>query len=72
MGFCLECHRAPENEVRPLEEVFNLKYDAAQYLQDNVVLNDKGERITEPKEFGKQLKETFKLQPKESCASCHH
>jgi hypothetical protein len=26
MGFCLECHRAPERFVRPPEEVFNLDW----------------------------------------------
>lgn len=24
MGWCLDCHRAPENHIRPREEVFNL------------------------------------------------
>lgn len=27
MGWCLECHRAPEKYVRPKEEVFNLAYE---------------------------------------------
>lgn len=26
MGWCLECHRAPETGVRPLSEVFNMSY----------------------------------------------
>jgi hypothetical protein len=26
MGWCLECHRAPERFVRPLNEVFNMAY----------------------------------------------
>jgi hypothetical protein len=72
MGFCLDCHRNPADNVRPLEEVFNLKYDPAEYLKQHVVLNDKGERISDPKEFGKKLSDVFKLQPRESCATCHH
>ncbi len=72
MGFCLECHRNPAAEVRPLEEVFNLKYDPTAYLQQHVVLNGAGQRITDPVDFGKELKEKFKLQPKSSCATCHH
>jgi hypothetical protein len=72
MGFCLDCHRAPENHVRPLEEVYNLKYDPAEYLKQNVVKNDNGDRITDPKEFGKKLTDVFQLQPRESCATCHH
>lgn len=27
MGWCLECHKAPETGVRPLSEVFNMAYD---------------------------------------------
>jgi hypothetical protein len=26
MKWCIECHRAPENEIRPREEVFNMKW----------------------------------------------
>jgi len=26
MGWCLDCHHAPETQVRPLSEVFNLSY----------------------------------------------
>lgn len=26
MKWCLECHRAPENQLRPREEVFNMKW----------------------------------------------
>jgi hypothetical protein len=29
MGWCLECHRNPEQNLRPLEQVTNLKYDPA-------------------------------------------
>jgi Cytochrome c7 and related cytochrome c len=72
MGFCLECHRNPENHVRPLEEVFNLKYDPVEYLEKNIVINSVGQRITDPKDFGKELVDKFKLQPRESCATCHH
>jgi len=27
MGWCLDCHRAPENHIRPREEVFNLAWE---------------------------------------------
>ena len=26
MGWCLECHRAPERQIRPRSEVFNMNY----------------------------------------------
>ena len=71
MGFCLECHRAPENHLRPLEEVFNLDYDAEDYLAQNEIFGPDGERITTQKEFGSLLKEQWDIKPKESCTSCH-
>ena len=27
MEWCLDCHRAPEKQIRPREEVFNMKYE---------------------------------------------
>lgn len=30
MGWCLECHRNPENNLRPLDQITNLQYDASQ------------------------------------------
>jgi len=26
MSWCLDCHRAPENHLRPMEQVFNLDW----------------------------------------------
>jgi len=67
MGWCLDCHRAPELNLRPLEEVYNMKYDAAQYLKDHPQPG-----VTTPAEFGIFLKDQFKVAPKTTCATCHH
>lgn len=67
MGWCLECHRAPEKHLRPMEEVYNLEYDPEQYIADNPHL---GVKTTE--ELGLKLKEMWQIQPRESCATCHH
>lgn len=71
MSWCLDCHRAPEKHLRPLEEVFNLDYKPEVYLSENEVLDEKGERITDPEKFGKFLRAHWGIQPKESCATCH-
>lgn len=84
MGWCLDCHRNPEDHVRPLEEVYNLDYDAEEYLKENEIIPDmqildkkgdvvaeKGERITDPEQFGEFLVAHWGIQPKESCATCH-
>lgn len=68
MGWCLDCHRAPEKHLRPLEEVFNFDYgdkDVAKYVSE-------GEGITTTEELGLKLKEQFQVHPKTSCATCHH
>ena len=71
MGFCLDCHRNPEAHLRPLEEVFNLDYEAEEYLAGHEVHDTEGKRITTQEEFGKFLKEHWSIAPRESCASCH-
>ena len=67
MGWCLECHRAPEKHLRPLEEVYNLNYgdaDVAKYTTDKSI------KTTE--DLGKKLKDTFNVHPKVTCATCHY
>ena len=80
MGFCLECHRAPENHLRPLEEVFNLDYDVVQYLKENTIIDPKtgepvktkkGEPLKTQKDLGNYLKAHWNIQSKESCSTCH-
>jgi len=70
MGWCLECHRAPEKHLRPLEEVFNLKFDAEDYLAKSNREDFKGLKTQE--DLGLKLKEMWQVQPRESCATCHH
>ena len=70
MGWCLDCHRNPEKNLRPLEEVYNLKYDAAQYIKDHPELAEQG--VKTPEDLGLKLKEQFKIAPKTTCATCHH
>lgn len=71
MGWCLDCHRNPEEHLRPLEEVFNLDYDAKRYLEDHEVLDGEGKRLETQKELGNFLKEHWNIQARETCTSCH-
>ena len=85
MGMCIECHRNPEDALRPLEQVFNLKYDAADYLKKNVTAaeqvagyikdNDLDLELTKSDDaqraMGLMLKDHWNVQPKESCFTCH-
>ena len=57
MSFCLECHRAPEGRIRPLEEVFNLDW--------------RPESQAAQLQMGEELVSQMKINPPESCSGCH-
>ncbi len=71
MGWCLDCHRAPEKHLRPIEEVTNLDYNVEDYLKANPIQDDEGNPIETQNEFGKFLQAHWKVKPKESCSTCH-
>ena len=58
MGWCLECHRAPERHLRPTDQVTNMKYEEEIPLE---------QRLAE----GKRLREAKKLNPPVHCSACH-
>jgi hypothetical protein len=58
MGWCLECHRNPEQALRPLTEITNLKYKAEDHGKNQSVI-------------GQKIKENWKINAPENCASCH-
>ncbi len=58
MEWCLQCHRAPENYIRPKSEIYNMQW------QDNNLTAE--ERL--------QLKSDYKIRSQEmltSCSTCH-
>ena len=55
MSWCLDCHRAPENYVRPRSEVFNPNY---------VVPANQAE-------LGAKLVQEYKIQKLTNCSTCH-
>ena len=57
MGWCLECHRAPEEHLRPNSEVYNLDWEP-----------DGGET---QRQIGMRLKEEWEVNPPVNCRGCH-
>jgi hypothetical protein len=55
MGWCLDCHRAPEKYVRPREQVFNIHYQAPENQE----------------EVGRKLVKEYKIQSLTNCSTCH-
>ena len=71
MEWCIECHRAPEKNLRPREQVFNMRYQ--QPTQDlPVVMDDKS--FTDQLSLGKYLVGKYHLRTVmdiTSCSTCH-
>jgi hypothetical protein len=55
MGWCLDCHRAPEKFIRPREAVFRMDY---QYPENQP-------------EVGRKLMAEYKVQKLTDCYTCH-
>src|SRR4051812_14896776 len=71
MEWCIECHRAPEKNLRPREQVFNMRYE--QPTKDLPVVAD-GQTFTDQLSLGKHLVKEYKLRSVmdiTSCSTCH-
>jgi hypothetical protein len=55
MEWCLDCHRHPEQYVRPREAVFQMDYEAP----------------ADQETLGRQLVKEYKIQSLTSCSTCH-
>ena len=71
MQWCLDCHRAPENNLRPREQVFNMRYQRPS--KDNPVVVD-GESFTNQQALGAALVKKYEVRGVRdltSCSTCH-
>jgi hypothetical protein len=57
MGFCLDCHRAPAEHVRPRADVFNL--DSPTIAESQGI------------EAGRKFVHDWNIKPPQSCSGCH-
>jgi hypothetical protein len=55
MAWCLDCHRTPEPNLRPLSEITTMGYAP------------EGDRA----EIGKQVAQNLNINPKTDCSTCH-
>jgi len=71
MEWCIECHRAPEKNLRPRDQVFNMRYQ--QPTEDVPVVVD-GHAYTDQLALGKALVSKYHLRSVmdiTSCSTCH-
>ncbi|HJT71560.1 MAG TPA: cytochrome c3 family protein [Terriglobales bacterium] len=71
MEWCIGCHRGPEKELRPRDQVFNMRYQ--QPSTDLPVVVD-GKSFTDQMSLGKYLSNKYNLRSAmdiTSCSTCH-
>jgi Cytochrome c7 and related cytochrome c len=71
MEWCIECHRAPEKNLRPRDQVFNMRY--LQPTKDLPVVDD-GKPYTDQLSLGKHLVSKYHMRSVmdiTSCSTCH-
>jgi hypothetical protein len=79
MQWCLDCHRNPEQFVRPREEVFSMEWApellSAEEMQKLAAKHGVQSDVSDPQQFArdlrKQLAEKYHLQAKDACYTCH-
>lgn len=57
MAWCLDCHRAPENHLRPPSEVYNMDWKASS--------------PAEQRRIGEKFKHEWDVNPPVTCGGCH-
>jgi len=71
MEWCLDCHRAPEQYLRPREEVFNVAYEEPRRDKPYTLGN---QQFTSQLELGNYLKREYNVsgvRHMTSCSVCH-
>ncbi|MGA7401554.1 MAG: cytochrome C, partial [Candidatus Sulfotelmatobacter sp.] len=71
MEWCLGCHRAPENNLRPRDQVFNMRYQPP--TSGHPVVVD-GQSYTDQADLGTALVKKYNVRNVRditSCNTCH-
>lgn len=70
MAWCLDCHRAPEKHLRPLDQVTNMTWKATDHPDFAGHTDEEQAQL----ELGTRLKQMYRIrdaQFMESCSTCH-
>ena len=71
MEWCLNCHRAPEKNLRPRDQVFNMRYEEPSSAKPIMV---DGKTYTDQISLGRDLVTKYRLRTVAditSCSTCH-
>ena len=61
MGFCLDCHRNPQPNLRPLDQITNLNW-----IPDQIMIDGKAHA-----DWANEFVKNNKIKPPQSCTGCH-
>ncbi|MEY4189838.1 MAG: hypothetical protein RIR17_574 [Planctomycetota bacterium] len=64
MEWCLDCHRAPEKNLRPRDQVFNMAFKPSDLKQSN------GQPHTQAT-LGAELRQKYDIRSLLECSTCH-
>jgi len=71
MEWCLNCHRAPEKNLRPRDQVFNMRYEEPSSAKPIMI---DGKTYTDQISLGRDLVTKYKLRTVAditTCSTCH-
>ena len=71
MEWCISCHRAPEKNLRPRDQVFNMRY---QQPTSDLTVEVDGKSFTHQIDLGKYLVQKYNVRSVmdiTSCSTCH-
>ena len=71
MEWCIQCHRGPEKNLRPRDQVFNMRY---QQPTKDLPVEDDGVQYSDQLSLGKHLVDKYHLRSVmdiTSCSTCH-
>ncbi|HEX4054013.1 MAG TPA: cytochrome c3 family protein [Tepidisphaeraceae bacterium] len=72
MSWCLECHRSPQEYLRPRDQVFNMNFVIDDKVKER--FSDAGHRVTDQDSLGRALIDLYHV-PKDgritNCYTCH-
>jgi len=66
MEWCLDCHRNPENHLRPRDQITNLAWTAEQYKDP-----EQPDKVWTQQELGSKLKADLNVRSLIECSTCH-
>jgi hypothetical protein len=67
MGWCIQCHRSPEQHIRPKDKVTDLDWKPDTKTGEFAGMTEAQAKAA----LGKKLKQQYHINPNTDCITCH-